>query len=374
MSIDTTVEGEEGSITAAATWLRSSLRRELDGAADDVTEARRTATSGFHGEAGDAYASYGREVLGHLDDHAARVGRAAGVFDDYAARLGRFRSAMEGFRAQARGGGLVVSGAVIQAPAPAVPPDVPVGPVAPELADQHARQVSAFETALARVELYNRLVVEVQAEDERFVDWVETHVVAEVASFTADAVDSLMEFLRDNVGNIAITGSMLSGERALQRRAGELADQARDLRRARRSGNPARRALGNAPDTPGRINDLLEQSRWAGRGSRLLGPAGTAVDVWFALEGESPAGGLVAAGLGIGATALVIATAPVSVPTAVVVGGAIVVGAGVTWLATEGWDALPDDLTEPVDEWVGDRWDDTKDLASDGWNEVKSWF
>ena len=26
------------------------------------------------------------------------------------------------------------------------------------------------------------------------------------------------------------------------------------------------------------------------------------------------------------------------------------------------------------DAWVGDRWDDTKDLASDGWNEVKSWF
>ncbi len=223
MSIDTTVEGEEGSITAAATWLRSSLRRELDGAADDVTEAPRTATSGFHGEAGDAYASYGREVLGHLDDHAARVGRAAGVFDDYAARLGRFLSAMEGFRAQARGGGQVVSGAVIQALAPAVPPDVPVGPVAPELADQHARQVSAFETALARVELYNRLVVEVQAEDERFVDWVETHVVAEVASFTADAVDSLLAFLRDNVGDIAILGSMLSGERALaasRRRAG----------------------------------------------------------------------------------------------------------------------------------------------------------
>lgn len=31
-------------------------------------------------------------------------------------------------------------------------------------------------------------------------------------------------------------------------------------------------------------------------------------------------------------------------------------------------------MTDPVDDFVGGAWDGTKDLASDGWGEVKSWF
>lgn len=40
----------------------------------------------------------------------------------------------------------------------------------------------------------------------------------------------------------------------------------------------------------------------------------------------------------------------------------------------EGWDALRDSWTDPVEEFVGGAGDGTKDLAGDGWSEVKSWL
>ncbi len=180
--------------------------------------------------------------------------------------------------------------------------------------------------------------------------------------------------MQNNVGTLGVAIATESGSTYLERRQFRLKGEAEDLRKARRSGNPARRALGNAPETAGRIRDLLEESKWLGRGGRALGPVGIAYDAYRGLESDKPAGGVLAAEAGAGAAALLVATAPVSVPTVVVVGGAVVAGAGAAWAATEGWDALPDGFTDPVDDFVGGAWDGTKDLAGDGWTEVKSWF
>lgn len=121
----------------------------------------------------------------------------------------------------------------------------------------------------------------------------------------------------------------------------------------------------------------MEQSKWIGRGGKLLGPLGIGIDSYSALESDHPGGGLIAVGVGAAATAgtiALIATAPVTVPTAAAVGAGVAVGIGATWLANQGWDALPDSVTDPVDDFVGGAWDGAQDLASDGWGEVKSWF
>jgi hypothetical protein len=372
--IETKIEGNPVAVDTTATWLRSSLRSGLADSGEHVVSARRLADRGWEGHASHAYRDYASDIIKVTDEHEERVGRAAGKLDAYSDKLTQVQNRMSELRAEATAGGLTVSGTLIVEPPTAVPPAVPTGEVTPAQIDSYDAAVGTYEKAAAKVTLYNRLIDDVDGEARTFVDWVDANLTPVAAALGAPLVDKMVDFLKDNVGNLAISTALTGSERALKDKVKGLRTQASDLRRARRSGNPARRALGNHPDTPARIRDLRSKADWFGKGGKLLGPLGGVIEVWNGLESESPGGGLIAAGLGIGAGALIIATAPVSVPAVVVVAGAVAVGAGVTWVATEGWDALPDDFTEPVDDWVEDQWDGVKDAASDGWEAVKGWF
>lgn len=371
--IETKIEGTTSGVDAAATWLRDSLKAHLETAGEAVVGARRTAAD-WEGTASAAYVDYAADIVTVTDEHVARVEQAATKFDAYSGRLRTAKDRMRGIRTEATGGGLVVVGTVIQTPADAVPPPVVMGPISPSQSDQHDADQSAYDAQVLKIQLYDRLATEVGDEWVLFTDWVDTHLTQTTEEVEAPEVNALVSFVKENAGKLGIAFALEYGDRTLGDKAKALTDEADDLRDARRSGNPARRALGEAPDTPGRIDDLRGKADLLGRTTRFLGPVGGVIDTVQALESDSPAGGLIAAGVGIGATALVIATAPVSVPGIVVVGGAVLVGAGASWLATEGWDALPDDFTEPVDDFVEDAWDGTKDAASDGWDTVKGWF
>jgi hypothetical protein len=371
--IETRIEGSTTSVDAAARWLRRSLKAGLEDASDRVVEARRAAAD-WEGDAGAAYTAYAGDIVTVTDGHVDRVAGAARLLDDYSARLRTAQDRMRDLRGEAVAGGLAVVGTVIQPPADAVPPPVVMGPISPAQSDQIAADQAAYDAQVAKIRLYDRIATDVAAEWQLFTAWVDTHLTPTPERLEAPDVSALESFVKENAGNLIRGFALEYGKRGLGEKAAALADEADDLRAARRSGNPARRALGEAPETPGRINDLRGKADLLGKGSRFLGPVGTVVDAVDALESDSPAGGLLAAGAGLGATALVIATAPVSVPGIVVVGGAVAIGAGATWLVNEGWDALPDDVTEPIDDFVEDRWDDTKDAVSDGWEAVTGWL
>lgn len=371
---DTHVEGSPASVRAAGTWLRASLKAALTAAGEDVVAARSSAMSGFHGLAGQAYADYDKTILTHVDAHAEKTDSAADVFDAYATRLQQYKERMDSFRGAASTGGLTVTGTVVHEP-PAAKAVAPMyGPVSPAMQAAYDQQMAAHTDAAAKVALYDQLVGDATNATNSFVEWVDSNLTANVDGFESPEVDKLWEVVKNNAGNLGIALSLESGSKYAENRAKRLAREAEDLRKARRSGNPARKALGNAPETPGRIRDLLEESKWLGKGGKVLGPIGFGYDAYQGLESDHPGGGLLAAGAGAGATALIIATAPVSVPTIVVVGGAVVVGAGVAYGVNQGWDALPDGFTDSVDDAVGGAWDGTKDVAGDGWGEVKSWF
>lgn len=376
-TIETRVDGSSASVKAAAQWLRESLKGALVDAGEDLVSARSHAMSGFQGLAGQAYVDCDKTVLVQVDDHADRVANAATVFEAYAARLQQMKDRMEVFRGAATAGGLTVSGTVIYSPPDAVAPPAIHGPVSPEQQAAYDGGVTEFEKAAGKVALYNQLANDKQHEDVSFIDWVDENLTAVTSVFDVPAVEKLLGVVKDNLANFTTGVSTELGQRALKDISNKLRGKADDLRSTRRSGNPARRALGNAPETPGRIADLLEESKWIGRGGKLLGPAGLLVDGYFALEGDKPGGGLLAVGFGAAATVGVIAyvaTAPVSVPATVVVVGAVAVGVGVTYGVNAGWDALPDGVTDPVDDFVGGAWDGGKDLAGDAWEGATGWL
>lgn len=371
--IETEIEGTTAAVDAASQWLRDSLKAGLEDASEAVVGARRTASE-WEGDAGAAYVAYAADTVTVTDAHVDRVEQAAVMFDDYRARLRTAQDRMRGLRTEATGGGLVVAGTVIQPPADAVPPPVVMGPITPAQSVQQDTDQAAYDAQVAKILLYERLATEAFEEWTLFTDWVDTRLTLTTEDVEVPETSALVSFVKQNAGNLGIAFSLEFGKRTLGDKAAALTDEADDLRRARRSGNPARRALGEAPETPGRIDDLRGKADLLGRTTRFLGPVGGVIDTVTALEGDSPAGGVLAAGAGIGATALIIASAPVSVPGAIVVGGAVLVGWGTSELVDGGWDALPDGMTEPVDDFIEDAWDGTKDLASDGLDTVKGWF
>lgn len=286
-----------------------------------------------------AYVDYDKTVVVQVDDHAERVGQAATVLEAYAARLQTMKDRMEAFRASARAGGLTVSGKVIHSPPDAVAPPALTGPVTQEQQAACDRGVDAFHEAAGKIALYNQIAHDTELEQVTFTDAVDANVTAVVDTFDAPAVDKLVSVVTDNLANFTTGFATEAGQRLLRNISNGLKDQADDLRGARRSGNPARRALGEAPETPGRMADLMEQSEWIGRGGKLLGPLGIGIDSCSALQSDHPGGGLLAVGAGAAATAGtigLIATAPVSVPAVVVVGAGVAVGVGVTCGVNEG--------------------------------------
>lgn len=398
--IQTDIPGSCSDVRAGADWLRDSLKMGTSRAGDLTSRARGTAAGEWDGLAGDSYSDFARRTTEVTDIHALRVEDAAMALDSYATHLGQLQERMRQVRIRASAGGLVVAGTIIKTPDTASrPATLPMDATPRELA-AHDQSMAVYSDAVAKVELYNRLAEEVAATCTEHERWIADHL--EPAARKAEeegGADGLVGVLRNSAGQFLIGSgltftdrTMLAKVKALKDFAADARQKAKDLRKARRSGHPGRRAEGRASDARSRIrgyteaaDDAVSKARWLGWGGKALGPLGLGIDGYFAYQGiqngESPTGTILSTGggalAGIGVVAGAGALATAGVVTVPVWGTALVAGAaavGVGWATSEGWDALPDDFTDSVDDAVTDAWDVTTGVVSDGWDEVTGWF
>ncbi|HWJ68128.1 MAG TPA: hypothetical protein VNT31_15760 [Nocardioides sp.] len=368
MSLDTKVEGSPAAVTAAANWLRDTLKDKVGKASDEQQDARNHAQGAWEGETYSSYRNVSGDILKASDKHEERVGRAATALDDYAAKLKRLEDDMTSIRTRATEGGLSVSGTVIEQPAAA--PTTPYEVGSPEEA--------AYNTAVTRIELWNALVEDAAADYQTFVDWVDSNMPADVADARKkDASDTLFDSITALFPNFASgSGAGLAGLALLNKSKDYKADAAEFRRRTRRSGNPAVRNRLSTPEGRAQLDDLLKKADLFGRGARFLGgPAGILIDVGFGIyEGTQTGdwtrvavttGTSIAVGVGVG---LLVTAGVVTAPAWAVVlaGGAL--AAGASWLAGTVYDNW-DDITD----WTSDRWDDATDAIGDAWDAVTPW-
>lgn len=384
--IDTHVDGDVSAIRSNASWLRDTLKRHLGDAADDAVAARRQSTRDWEGKDQSAYHDFTGKLSGAMDDHKARAGRAAQAYDDYAGRLHRIQHRMGQLRGDATGGGLVVSGEKIEKPADAVAvPELPAGST-PGEEKAHDDKMKAHDAQVAKITLYERISDDVTNAWNSFQDYCDS----DLAAAQADAeegqdIDALRGFVEDNGLNFVAGTSITFFDGDLEKRAKDYLARADELRKARRSGNPARRARGTAPEAAERVRGWRNTARGLAKWGKVLGVVGVAVDIgfgiWDVAHGGSPGRATVTTAASIAGGALVVAgvgaLAAAGIVTAPVWGtalaaGAVAVGAG--WLAGKAWDALPDDFTDGVDDAMSDAWEGTKDVVSDGWDKVTGWL
>lgn len=364
--IDTLVEGEVGSVTSAATWLRGTLSANLTSAADDCTRGRQIASREWEGDDATAYSSYARSVITMTDAHASRVGRAAAAFEAYGTRLQAMKTTMTGIRNRATAGGLQVSGDKILEP-PVVPATV---------VEQGSPEEKAHQEAVAKVDLYNTLSGDTTTAWTDFDQWIQANLVPDVADAKDDKpVPTVMSEVSGQFPNFAAgVGAGLSAQ-GLGKQADKYRDAAREFRRKSRvSGDPRVRGQADTPKGLSKLDDLLGKAKWLGKAGRLLGgPVGVGIDIAFGIKDGIQTGDWKRAAITTGASlavaggvALYVATAPVSVPVTLVVVGGGLLAAGASWGAGKIYDNW-DDITD----WTGDRWDDTKDLAGDAFDGAK---
>lgn len=366
--IDTKVEGDPAAVTGAATWLRDTLAKNLEKAGDEQQDARTDSRSRWEGETASSYRNVAGDVLKANDKHEERVKRAATALDDYAAKLKRLEQDMVAHRSTARGGGLTVEGTVIHQPADA--PSTSFEPGSPE--------ETAYNDAIDKIEIWNKVVKDIGADYQTFVDWVDTNLPPDVADAKQkDASDTLLDTMKDLFPNFAAgSGAGLAGF-ALLGKSEDYRAAAREFRRKSRvSGDPRVRGSADTPSGKAKLDDLLGKAKWLGKGGRILsGPAGILIDVGFGVyEGTQTGdwtrvalttGTSIAVGVGVGA---LVAAGVVTAPAWAVVlaGGAL--AAGAAWGVGQIYDNW-DDITD----WTGDRWDDATEAVGDAWDAVTPW-
>lgn len=368
MSLDTKVEGSPAAVTAAATWLRDTLASKLEKSGDEQQDARNYAQGAWEGETYSSYRNVSGDIMRANDKHEERVKRAATALDDYAAKLKRLESDMSAIRTRASDGGLTVTGTVISAPAAA--PTTPFEVGSPE--------ETAYNTAVARITLWNTLVEDAAEDYQTFVDWVDANMPADVADARKkDASDTLFEAISALFPNFASgAGAGLAGW-GLLNKANEYKAAATEFRRKTRvSGDPAVRNRLKTPAGQSQLDDLLKNADLFGKGAKFLGgPAGILIDVGFGIyEGTQTGdwtrvavttGTSIAVGVGVG---LLVAAGVVTAPAwaVVVAGGAL--AAGASWVAGTVYDNW-DDITD----WTSNTWDDATGAIGDAWDSVTPW-
>lgn len=364
--LDTKVEGSPGAVTAAATWLRDTLAKKVADAGDQQQDARSDARGSWEGETASSYQNVAGDVLKANDKHEERVKRAATALDDYAYQLKDLESDMRSIRTRATDGGLSVNGTVIS-----MPPDVPSTEFEPGSAEE-----TAYNTAMAKVELWNLLVEDAASDYETFVQWVDSHLPADVTDAQEkDGSDTLFGTMQELFPNFAAgAGAGLTGF-ALTGKADDYKAQAREIRRRSRvSGDPRVRGSADTPSGRANLDDLLGKAEWLKKGGRILGgPAGILIDIGFGIKDGMETGDWTRAGLtsgasiavGIGA-AVLLGTVGAPVLLTVVAAGAL--AAGASWAVGEIYDNW-DDITDTV----SDTWDDATDAVGDAWDSVTPW-
>jgi len=372
--IETKIEGDPEAVSAAATWLRETLKTAVSAAADLHAAARTSAHSSWEGEAADAYRGFTKTVVSVTDEHEPRVGRAATALEDYATHLTKVQGTMTGLRTQALAGGLSVSGTQIQEP-PSVAPSV----VVPGSPEEQARTV-----AIANIELYNALFDDAVTTFSTHTDWIAAHLPADVEDAEEkDALQGLWDAVSSQLPNFAAGASAGLATLALATKAGALKDQATEFRRrSRTSGDPRVRGSADTPSGRSTVEDLLNKSRGLSKLAKFLGPAGVVIDVGFGIKEGLETGDwtrpalTTAASIATGVAVVgAIALAPITVPAA----GVVLLAGGAAALASWGVGEIYDNWDD-ISEWGGDRVDGVKDFAGDvgdavggAWDSVTPW-
>lgn len=393
--IDTTVEGSATSVRSAATYLGDTLKAAVSDAGDDVSSARSKALATWDGDAMTAYRAFSRDLVVAADEQTDHLREAGQQFDAYAGRLERLEERMRTRRSEATEVGLVVAGLTIQRPADAVAPAA-LGPEpTPTQADGHAEVVADFEKQLLKVQTYNRLLGEVEADHREHQQWIEEHLRGFWSTVRGPSAASVAV---DVLGKLpaAITGFGIDlRSRTLKQyadhmraEAARLRDVAREAGAQRRSGDPGRRAVGDAVDVRGnrstaRALDVLAEG--SERVVRRLPVIGVLATLGFAggdiAGGASPStvvvgevGGVVGGVLGgvavVGGAALL----GVGAPVIAVAAGAAVVGVGVGLAAEyayENW--VPDEVRDKIDQGLEDFGNGVMDTASDVGDALTFW-
>ncbi|SFQ21620.1 hypothetical protein SAMN05421810_105208 [Amycolatopsis arida] len=184
MPIDTRIEGDPGSVTAAATWVRDSLGSRVTDTASQIYQARNSADAGWHGPAAHAFRDRMTQGARVTDEFAATARSMAQKFDDLGADLRRVQSDMARIRREAAAAGLTVAGDVINepGPAPADPGPAPTGEAATSDAVRaHSEAVQAQQAHQAKVAAYEKARTEAEATRRTWQGSVET-IAAEANS------------------------------------------------------------------------------------------------------------------------------------------------------------------------------------------------
>lgn len=421
MSIDTEIQGQPATISAAGAWLRDQLADKLGDAADRLNDARRDAEASWDSEAGEQFVasmSQGRATVDDLEQAAKKMGED---LEDFAEKLRTCQQDMQTIRSDASAAGLAVSGFVIAdpGPGPARPPDGFVG--TPDEVSIHNAKVAAYDAHQLLLMAYYHAESEAARIDRKYAaacrELRDDYTPGQHASWLVTAGDVLGDTAEGAIG-----ASIGTRKSKLHARADDLLDEAqraiRDLQ-----AHPERylkrkwlffktldeaRLEADRLAIQGKIDeaeDLLRRSaalddaklpKYLGRAGKILGPLGIGLGVYNDYqEGESAtqiavsqgvsAGVGIAAGIGASAAtgALVGATIGSVVPGAgTVVGAAVgtVIGAGVAIFADGAIDSLFEngpDVGEAFDEGV-EALEETGGAIADGVSSavdtVGGWF
>lgn len=406
MSLDTTIEGQPGSIVAVADWLRGSYSRGTEDLASTAYRQRSRSGSAWEGAAGEAFRSRATTLAESADTAASEASAVAGELDALASAMARAQDGMARVRSNARSQGLTVRGNVIEPPGPP-PPDVPALP-----ADATPAEVAAYDRGVAAIEAHEALVQAwnqaCQDAQGYFDDWGRA---LESAARTWDQHGGNLagvgaDFLSAGVSAAVVlrVAPILAGEARFQLdNAARLRGHAGAMVRDGRLTGP--RAgyydlLDRAAQADTRASEAARGARnvrvpsGIARGLGVLGLVATGYAVHEDIEkGESPAqaavsngaglvaaiGASAAAGAGIGAVAGSFIPVP-GVGTAIgVVGGAVVgtvVGTFTSGAVDSLWKSGADSLGD-VGDAISDGWQEVAntgaavgDLAEDAWDAL----
>ncbi len=218
---------------------------------------------------------------------------------------------------------------------------------------------------------WSSMAAVVAGERQSLREWVATRLDAAVDGFRDEQALEWTARMLATYHSTLLSGAL--GTVLQQRYLSTLLEED-DLRGSRRSGNPARRAVGEELIAGGELDRLKKVANQLDHASKALGPVTFAYDMVNALDSDEPAGETVgvlgAAGLAAG-TSLALAALPVSVP--VLATGAVLVAASMAGQAGAKvlWGGLPEDWQDSADEILGDAVDEVTDLAGDAVDGVK---
>lgn len=154
MALDTEITGDPASVERASTWLRGTLAPGVDGAADALVAARKSADSDWNGDAGPAFSAQMRTASTRTDELTTLVKKSAASCEQYASRLRTAQDRMAAVREAASAAGLAVHGFTIENPGPG--PGDPGPPPTGDLVTPH--QVDLYNTSVATFNRHQELV------------------------------------------------------------------------------------------------------------------------------------------------------------------------------------------------------------------------